>query len=83
MIDPNGPAFPSSDEDSDSRNPGWTGRGLTIRAHFASMAMQGMCGSFLTWRDESGNPCMATQSPEKMAAIATGYADALVAELNK
>lgn len=58
-------------------------KGLTIRAHFAAMAMQGMCASLNAWNDSDGKPCMATMEPGQMATYAARYADALIAELNK
>lgn len=51
-------------------------KGLTIRAHFAAMAMQGMMA----------NPALLAGDPDiyrKVAAHALLHANALIAELNK
>lgn len=34
-----GPAFPSTHESMDPRNPGWVGGGMTLRDYFASIAL--------------------------------------------
>ena len=70
-IDPNAPAFPVQE----SMVSGSTGEvpaasGLTIRAHFAAMAMQGILL----------NPDVDT--PRYVAAEAVRHADALIAALN-
>lgn len=49
--------------------------GLTIRQHFAAMAMQGYCGGEFT--GQSG------QSHEELAEWCVKMADALIKELNK
>lgn len=67
MIYPNAPAFPTSwrSQQKDEQS------GLTIRAHFAAMAMQG----YLSADVPAGDKEIARWSVEQ--------ADALIAELNK
>lgn len=72
-IDPNAPAYPV-DLDSHSH-------GLSIRAHFAAMAMQGMIDS-ITRMEEPGTSIIPHR-PIEVAEISVVYADALIAELNK
>lgn len=47
-------------------------KGLTIREHFASMAVQGLCATL------NGNEKVSSLAP-----LAVSIADALIAELNK
>lgn len=71
----NEPAMPCKIDDYDrhigniTRNVG----GLTIRQHFAAMAMQGLCNK----------PIFTGTTPENLAKEAVQYADALITELNK
>lgn len=51
--------------------------GLTIREHFAAMAMQGMLSNDWQGYAKREEECDA------MARCAVNYADALIAELNK
>lgn len=67
-IDPNAPAFPNSNQYSDSYIDG-----LTIRAHFAGMAMAA----------HAANPEQTLTSSDKIAAWSVEMADALIDELNK
>lgn len=47
--------------------------GLTLRQHFAGLAMQGMCSETTT----------SSLSPHQVASMAIQYADALLEELAK
>lgn len=73
---PNNPVFPEtmiSDEDDDLKNV-TTVRGLTIREHFAGLAMQAMI---------TGAMASKTALNSKQLAISSVfYADALIEELN-
>lgn len=79
MIDPNKPAFPVNGQE---RHPLVTG--LTIRAHFAAMAMQGILagdtheGDFLDpdYKRTDGN------NADVVAVRSVKWADALIAALN-
>lgn len=52
--------------------------GLTIRQHFAAMALQGLCAV-----DNKGEFDNIQASAEYAAKLSVKYADALIAELNK
>jgi len=81
MIDPHEPAFPTQmyagvNGDTPVSLYGYcpTGTGLTVRQHFAAMAMQGFAacqGVFEEW------------GHQKTALNAVQLADALIGELNK
>jgi hypothetical protein len=74
-IDPNAPAFPWPD----FRIDGKKASGVTIRAHFAAMAMQGLLANqLLEDLIDSGECVYGT-----IAKDAIKHADALIAELNK
>ena len=75
---PMDPAFPVSA----GTNPGSNATGLTIRAHFAAMAMQGLMANALTLHAvaHSGDHQKAISETADMAAAC---ADALIAALNK
>lgn len=55
--------------------------GLTIRQHFAAVAMQGMLANSID--KQQGAEPFWHMSQENLAMVAVGYADALIAELNK
>jgi len=70
-MNPHDPAFPSAELFSDGSINGMN-RGLTIRAHFAGLAMQAIL------------PCQETTvSDQQLASWSVELADALIAELNK
>lgn len=68
-VDPNAPAYPVLS--IDSWNKPHVSGGLTVRQHFAAMAMQGLIAKG------------CTHGPDGVAMIACEYADTLIAELNK
>lgn len=71
-IDPNSPAFPNRSYRDPAEDFVWPSPGLTVRAHFAAMAMQGLMA------------CAETAGkPEEFAKWSVDHADALIAELNK
>jgi hypothetical protein len=72
-LKPENPAFPLGVEYSDIDE-----QGLTIRQHFAAMAMQGML-SCLNVQDFPSNEI----NIKYCAALSVIAADALIAELNK
>jgi len=73
MLDPNGPAFPVPPP-AILTNDNWAepSPGISVRAHFAAMAMQGIMAN---------THCCHTPAGVALEAVAT--ADALIAELNK
>jgi hypothetical protein len=78
-IDPNSPAFAAA-------TCGDWNNGISVRAHFASMAMQGylsaidanLCKALL----QSARAC-GLSMPALIAQNSVDYADALIHELNK
>jgi len=58
---------------------GYLIKNLTIRGHFAGLAMQGMLAFPGTVGDENAEE----KTPAVIAHVAVIYADALIAELNK
>lgn len=72
MITGNEPAMPTTPDGLNTNNP--IGGGLTIRQHFASLAMQKMTGFNLGQNYEVG---------KEIAKRAVIQADFLIAELNK
>lgn len=86
-IDPNAPALPCLCQPDGNGNPHgaqvgsatfWE-TGLTIRAHFAAMAMQGLLSNPLLENAIDGPKCVYAT----IAGDALKHADALIAELNK
>lgn len=71
-IDPNAPAFPVSDTVHANGQVQYGANGLTVRAHFAAMAMQGMLA------DSTRNGVW-----HEYAENSVKFADALIAALNK
>lgn len=93
-IDPNSPAFPQPDTYHPGGEVEFGRPGLTIRAHFAAMAMQGMVDRVLfdqRFEDVFCVECTNHEERRKKAArlnefcafLAVDMADALIAELNK
>lgn len=87
-VDPNAPAMPSSvsipeiTDASGRYTPAYThlNPGLTIRAHLAAMAMQGLLAN------PHGLEYMAKSGKDNSVLIAQDavvFADALIAEMNK
>lgn len=72
MLTGNEPSMPIFLQDGLTNNS-HVDLGLTIRQHFAVMAMQGMCT----------NSILPHWSGEMIAEYAVKYADALITELNK
>lgn len=73
-LNPNAPAFPSPPEVNSHGTIISSGRpGLTVRAHLAGLAMQGLAAA----------PGFRGFPAEKSAQLAVSMADALIAELNK
>ncbi len=72
-IDPNSPAFPAEGGNDSGlhANPG-----LTTRAHFAAMAMQGVLA-------DPNVRFRGDEDYEENASVCVKMADALIAELNK
>lgn len=68
MIDPNSPAFPSAM----IRPKDYGVEGLTIRAYFAAMAMQGLLAN------SHGLRCVATTEKSNKELVATYASDAVV-----
>jgi len=56
--------------------PGYSNSGMTIREHFASLALQGLCANYLR-ENVSG------WSNKTYAVEAVSLADALIEELNR
>ena len=56
--------------------------GITARAHFAGLAMQGLCASMREDELEEQETSLGKKS-RQFAIAACAYADALIAELNK
>lgn len=75
-IDPNAPVFPGQEFSSEVGANSHLERGLTIRAHFAAMAMQGMVRRFSVSQESDEHIALDARD-------AVRYADALIAELNK
>ena len=71
MLNPNACAYPATRPDGDLES------GLTIREHFAAMAMQGMLAN-----EHFFGP-LFQQKPEAAAEFATACADELISALNK
>lgn len=66
-IDPNAPAFPVPDTVHANGQVQYGANGLTVRAHFAAMAMQGMCA----------NPAIIGPNPMCGVAYVNGSAQTL------
>jgi hypothetical protein len=87
-IDPDAPAFPWEDINHRTGQHR-TGQpsasaGLSIRAHFASLAMQRMAGNpAIIGPNPMCGVAYVNGSPETLAQMAIQQADALIAELNK
>ena len=87
-IDPNAPAFPfPTTTDSVTAGPWAAAPGLSIRAYFAAMAMQGFVSAFA---DKSVSRAMSASAkdsdrevPQEIAVCSIELADALIAELAK
>lgn len=56
-------------------------KGVTIRQYFAAMAMQGILSNH--WCQSDFNGTLMAINQEQVAKQSVGYADALIAELNK
>ena len=88
-IDPNAPAFPHvADIIQQGENTflkkSLTSNGLTIRAHFAAMAMQGLAANHQFLLAVLQCSKVTNGKPETvLAQSAIEHADALIAELNK
>jgi hypothetical protein len=67
----NDPSMPCAGQDADEL----PSRGLTIREHFAGLAMQGLCAN--------SHDTLAAADGDRIAAYAVAQADALIAELAK
>lgn len=78
MITGNEPAMPTLEQSANGVGYWNTYHGLTIRQHFAAMAMQGLCAV-----DNKGEFDNLQASAEYAAKLSVKYADALIAELNK
>ena len=76
MTNPNEPAFPMAGSTDGNGNHTYPEFGLTVREHFAALAMQGILAAQI-----HGMNNMPSEGP--FAAIAVNAADALIAELNK
>lgn len=76
-IEDGGPAFPSTHESMDPRNPGWVGGGLTMRDYFAAKAMQ---EGLHDWLAKAGKLTSDQQKSELMhiPEMAYGIADAML-----
>jgi hypothetical protein len=68
--------YPQAETDRFPAEPG-----LTIREHFAAMALQGMLANQLTGM--AAAKVRREESMEMLARDAVGHADALIAELSK
>lgn len=79
-IDPNAPAHPTY-------ATGMMGQGLTIRAYFAAMAMQGIVSSPSVLGAMKAMLIKEADDTEDLGTLtaksAVEFADALIAELNK
>lgn len=80
IIRPTDPAFPVST----GTNPGNPAAGITVRAHFAAMAMQGIISNPESFAAAKSVAEQHNVKPSEAAArLAVAYADSLIAELNK
>lgn len=72
--EPINPLHPDSSGNDTDRS------GLTIRQHFAAMAMQGFASIYLS---QLNNSTKSFDNPNGMANLSVLFADALIEELNK
>ena len=80
MIDPNEPAFPAQAKGSDGTPCHEMAYGITIRAHFAALALQGILSNIgLVQVYQKGGHT----DPHAIASGAIAMADALIDRLNK
>lgn len=74
-----GQAFPSSFEQADPRNPGWTGHGMTLRDYFAIHASNEDIEIMVkSLKEEYGNKCSVLRSKVRYL-----IADDMIAERSK
>lgn len=87
MINGDAPAMPIPDMGVaiDKNGVRWMSTGLSIRQHFASLAMQGLCASgFATEKSlQKQAESIGSNVSDVMAVFAVDLADALINELNK
>lgn len=82
-IDPNAAAFPGQSHDSSGLPCAQAEHGLTIRAHFAAMAMQAYLSNPLALEAVAASGRSSTEIEAGYASDAVRMADILIAELNK
>ncbi len=87
MSDDGGPAFPSSDSETDPRNPGWRGDGVSKRDYFAARAMavllQAVDGMGTQVAQDEMNATGTTGVYSLIALRAYEMADKMIAERAK